>query len=375
MLTVGAGLALVVVATWAFLSWPGGGAKAPSPVTSTTPTVSLPEREPGMIPRAPEVPGTAIEPQAVAPVTPERRRPEAPRFRGDRGRPADVEAGRRAEEQRRQAEVEAARRAEEERRVEEQRRQAEVEAARRAEEEQRRQAEIEATRRAEEERRRQAENEAIAAARRQAEAEAARARALAAPPVQTARPAEAAPARPAVPALSAAELIRVRAQVEQKLLGRGLLRVSGSDRWGVMAEIGPTGEVALSGTLRDMSLYREAVRLVREVPGVRDVKTTGVRVSDIGGVSAAQSDSAGLRAEIQARLRARGLLRESAGDRWGVTVEVGANGEVTLGGVVRDAALQGEAIRLVLGVPGVQHLKQDIRVMEEAGRQVTPSLP
>jgi osmotically-inducible protein OsmY len=98
------------------------------------------------------------------------------------------------------------------------------------------------------------------------------------------------------------------------------------------------------------------------------VKAAGVRVSEIGTVSTAQSDSARIRAEIQQRLRSRGLLRESPADRWGVTVEVGAGGEVTLVGVVRDAGLQGEAVRLVQGVPGVRQVKQDIRVVEGAGR-------
>ncbi len=139
--------------------------------------------------------------------------------------------------------------------AEEERRQAEVEAARRAEEEQRRQAEIEATRRAEEERRRQAESEAAARDRPKP-----RRRGLGRrrPAGADRPPSGGAPARPAMPALSAAELTRIRAQAEQKLLGRGLLRVSGSDRWGVSVEVGPTGEVTLSGTLRDMTLYQRS---------------------------------------------------------------------------------------------------------------------
>jgi serine/threonine protein kinase/osmotically-inducible protein OsmY len=373
------GLAVVGVTVWAVMSWSGGGSRGSSRVPSA-PTVTLTEREAVVAPQVPEVREPDIVPPVAAPVTPERRRVEAPRIESDRGRQADVAAARRAE--RRQAEIEAARQTEEARRLaeaeasrraEEERRQTEVEAARRAEEEQRRQAEIEATRRAEEERRRQVESEATA--RRQAEPEAARTRAQAAPLVQTARPAEAPPARPVMPALSAAEVSRIQTQAEQKLLGRGLLRVSGSDRWGVSVEVGPTGEATLSGTLRDMTLYGEAIRLVREVPGVHDVKATGMRVSDIGAVSPAQSDAAGIRSEIQARLRSRGLLRESATDRWGVTVEVGAGGEVTLGGVVRDVGLQGEAIRLVQGVPGVRQVKQDIRVMEGAGRLGSPLSP
>jgi TolA protein len=367
VLTGAAGLGLVAVATWAMLSWPGAGGRGSKPVTSAPTPVS----PPSVVDQAPPVAAPEIATRPAVPVapersvTPERRRVDAARTDGDRARQLEAEAARRSEEQRRQAEVEAARRREEQRRQaeveaarrteEEQRRQAEAEATRRAEEEQRRQAEVEATRRAEAERRRQAEAETarraeeIAAARRQAEAEAARVRAQAAP---------------ALPALSAQEMARIRAQAEQKLMGRGLLRVSASDRWGVMVDVGSTGDVALSGTLRDLPLYQEAIRLVREVPGVHDVKAAGIRVAEAPGSSAVQNDSAGIRAEIQTRLRSRGLLRESVTDRWGVTVEVAAGGDVTLGGVVRDAGLQGEAIRLAQGVPGVQRVKQDIRVMD-----------
>jgi osmotically-inducible protein OsmY len=145
--------------------------------------------------------------------------------------------------------------------------------------------------------------------------------------------------------------------------------VSSADRWGVTLEIGGSGVVALSGVLRDMPLYHEAIRIVREVPGVQDVRAAGVRVPGVGAESMAQGDSTRIRAEIQQRLRSRGLLRESPADRWGVTVEVSAEGEVTLVGLVRDAGLQGEVVRLVQGVPGVRRVKQDIRVAQGAGRQ------
>jgi osmotically-inducible protein OsmY len=171
-----------------------------------------------------------------------------------------------------------------------------------------------------------------------------------------------------VPALSAPEQARIRAQAEQRLLGRGLLRVSSADRWGVTLEIGPGGVVTLSGVLRDTALYHEAIRIVREVPGVRDVAANGVRVAGGGAATTPQGDSARIRAEIQQRLRSRGLLRESPADRWGVTVEVGAEGDVALAGIVRDVGLQGEAVRLVQGVPGVRQVKQDIRVAEGAGK-------
>jgi osmotically-inducible protein OsmY len=111
-----------------------------------------------------------------------------------------------------------------------------------------------------------------------------------------------------------------------------------------------------------MDLYNDAVRLVREVPGVQTVRATNVRVADATVATAVPGEAARIRTEIQQRLRSRGLLRESSADRWGVTVEVGSGGDVTLVGLVRDAGLQAEAVRLAQGVQGVQHVKQEIRL-------------
>ncbi len=385
-------LVLVGVTTWALLDWTAPGtAKRLSLDESATADAGIAVAEL----REFESERKREEARALRPITPERgaepvaqadeeRRRQVEleatrRVDEERRRQVELEATRRAdEERRRQAEREATRRAEEERRrqaeleatrrtEDERRRQAELEATSRTEDERRRQAELEATRRAEDERRRQAELEATRRAeeerRRLAEVEAARVRAEAAR--QIARPVEPAPVKPA---LSPAELTRIRTQVEQKLQSRGLFRVSTADRWGVAPEMGSQGEVSLSGTLRDMELYNEAIRLVREVPGVQAVRATNVRVADMGIATVEQGDSARIRGEIQQRLRSRGLLRESSADRWGVTVEVGASGEVTLAGMVRDAGLRGEAIRLAQSVQGVQQVKQEIRVMEGTGR-------
>lgn len=183
-------------------------------------------------------------------------------------------------------------------------------------------------------------------------------------PDSTARPAEPAPAVPRVAAaLAAPQIARIQTQAEQKLRHRGLLRVSSADRWGVTLETAPSGEVVLGGVLRDMTLYDEAVRLVREVPGVKAVRGS-VEVSDVGTTSIVQSDAARIRAEIQQKLRSRGLLRESAADRWGVTVEVNPDGDVMLVGAVRDAEMSWEAVSRAQEVPRVRHVKQDIKVME-----------
>jgi hypothetical protein len=64
------------------------------------------------------------------------------------------------------------------------------------------------------------------------------------------------------------------------------------------------------------------------------------------GSDTASSD--GLRAQLEDRLRSRGLLRGSGSDpNTGVTVEVGPNGVVTLRGIVRDVTQRDEAANLV----------------------------
>src|SRR5262245_6730811 len=295
----------------------------------------------------------------------------AQRAEDERRRQAEAAAAaqRAEEERRRQTQVAAAQRAEDERR-----RKAEAAAAQRADEERRRQTQVVAAQPAEDERRRQAQvvpaQRADEEQRRQTAADATRRQAVAetASTPQTSRPAEVALATPQKSTLSAEDLSRIRTQAEQRLLSRGLLRVSSDDRWGVGVDVGSGGVVTLTGALRDMGLQGEAVRLVREVPGVQDVKAD-VRVADAASVTIVRNDSARLRTEVEQALRKRGLLRESSADRWGVTVEVGAAGEVKLMGVVRDSGLQGEAIRLVEAVPGVRNVKQDIRVGDRTSGQ------
>jgi serine/threonine protein kinase/osmotically-inducible protein OsmY len=168
--------------------------------------------------------------------------------------------------------------------------------------------------------------------------------------------------------LSAQQISRIQTEAEQKLQHRGLLRVSATDRWGVTLETAPTGEVTLSGVLRDMVLYADAIRLVREVPGVQEVRGS-VQVADAGTVSVAKSESARLQIEIQQRLRSGGLLRESASDRWGVLVEVSPEGDVTLVGAVRDVQMYRETIRRAQEVSNVRLVKQQISVMDRGNGQ------
>ena len=75
-----------------------------------------------------------------------------------------------------------------------------------------------------------------------------------------------------------------------------------------------------------------------------------------------------IQSHAEQRLRSRGLFRESSADRWGVTVEVSAEGDIKLAGALRDAGLQREAIRLAQEVAGVRPVTDEISVMERSDR-------
>jgi osmotically-inducible protein OsmY len=63
-----------------------------------------------------------------------------------------------------------------------------------------------------------------------------------------------------------------KAAVEQKLRGRGLLKQTGADRWGVLVEVSGDGVVTLTGVLQNADQRNETMRLAGEVPGVTGVK-------------------------------------------------------------------------------------------------------
>jgi len=74
------------------------------------------------------------------------------------------------------------------------------------------------------------------------------------------------------------------------------------------------------------------------------------------------TSSDGLRAQLEDRLRSRGLLRGSGSDpNTGVTVEVGPNGVVTLRGIVRDVTQRDEAANLVR-LAGVSEVRLRVNV-------------
>jgi osmotically-inducible protein OsmY len=78
--------------------------------------------------------------------------------------------------------------------------------------------------------------------------------------------------------------------------------------------------------------------------------------------SAARPDPAGMKALVEQKLRARGLLKQSNADRWGVIVDITTGGVVTLTGVLRNNDERNETVRLAGEVPGVSEVKPRINV-------------
>jgi serine/threonine protein kinase len=74
-----------------------------------------------------------------------------------------------------------------------------------------------------------------------------------------------------------------------------------------------------------------------------------------------------VRTQVQQKLYRRGLFRVSTADRWGVTLEIGARGEVILSGLLPDMVLYNEALQLVREVPGIGEVQAaDLRVATAA---------
>jgi hypothetical protein len=80
--------------------------------------------------------------------------------------------------------------------------------------------------------------------------------------------------------------------------------------------------------------------------------------------SAARPDPVGMKALVEQKLRARGLLKQSNADRWGVIVDITTGGVVTLTGVLRNNDERNETVRLAGEVPGVSEVKPRINVQQ-----------
>jgi osmotically-inducible protein OsmY len=67
---------------------------------------------------------------------------------------------------------------------------------------------------------------------------------------------------------------------------------------------------------------------------------------------------------VEEKLRAHGLLKQSAGNQWGVTVDITSGGVVTLTGVLQNNQQRNDTVRLAGEVPGITEVVQRINVQQ-----------
>ena len=114
------------------------------------------------------------------------------------------------------------------------------------------------------------------------------------------------------------------------------------------------GDVVLRGTVGTLVQKAEAARVTRGVPGVRYVDDKlAVHPMGVDGRAKADTEAAVLDALIADD-------RVHAGD---IDVDVHDDGAVTLRGIVEYAGQRDRAERIVLGVPGVESVRNELGVL------------
>ena len=78
----------------------------------------------------------------------------------------------------------------------------------------------------------------------------------------------------------------------------------------------------------------------------------------------ARLDAGAAKGMVEEKLRAHGLLKQSGGNQWGVTVDITSGGVVTLTGVLQNNQQRNDTVRLAAEVPGVTEVVQRINVQQ-----------
>jgi osmotically-inducible protein OsmY len=78
----------------------------------------------------------------------------------------------------------------------------------------------------------------------------------------------------------------------------------------------------------------------------------------------ARLDADAAKGIVEEKLRAPGLLEQSGGTQWGVTVDITGGGGVTLTGVLQNNQQRNDTVRLAAEVPGVTEVLQRINVQQ-----------
>ena len=78
----------------------------------------------------------------------------------------------------------------------------------------------------------------------------------------------------------------------------------------------------------------------------------------------ARLDPGAAKGMVEEKLRAQGLLKQSGGNQWGVTVDITSGGVVTLTGVLQNNQQRNDTVRLAAEVPGITEVVQRINVQQ-----------
>jgi osmotically-inducible protein OsmY len=114
----------------------------------------------------------------------------------------------------------------------------------------------------------------------------------------------------------------------------------------------------------------EAARKAEEVRVAKTLEDQRRRVEPIvpkpGPTPApvARLDAGAAKGMVEEKLRAHGLLKQSGGNQWGVTVDIATDGIVTLTGVLQNNQQLNDTVRLAREVPGVTEVRRRINVQE-----------
>jgi len=114
----------------------------------------------------------------------------------------------------------------------------------------------------------------------------------------------------------------------------------------------------------------EAARKAEEVRVAKTLEDQRRRVEPIvpkpGPTPApvARLDAGAAKGMVEEKLRAHGLLKQSGGNQWGVTVDITNGGVVTLTGVLQNNQQRNDTVRLAGEVPGITEVKQRINVQQ-----------
>ena len=114
----------------------------------------------------------------------------------------------------------------------------------------------------------------------------------------------------------------------------------------------------------DAARKAEDVRVAKALEGQRRPVEPMVPKPGPTPAPAARLDPGAAKGMVEEKLRAHGLLKQSGGNQWGVTVDITSGGVVTLTGVLQNNQQRNDTVRLAAEVPGITEVVQRINVQQ-----------